>query len=83
MAIIYILKSLKDSKTYVGSTTDMERRLGEHNAGKVTSTKPRRPLELIYTEKVDTIEQARKREHYLKSAAGRRWLKKMVFNNGE
>ena len=47
---VYILTSLKDSKRYIGMTSDLNRRLNEHNSGKVKSTKNRRPLELIYTE---------------------------------
>ena len=47
---VYIFTSLKDSKRYIGMTSDLNRRLNEHNSGKVKSTKNRRPLELIYTE---------------------------------
>jgi len=73
--IIYILYSLKDKRTYVGSTDNLERRFFEHKAGLVKSTKNRLPVKLIYFEKFSSIDQARKREHYYKSCAGRKKLK--------
>ena len=73
--LIYILYSFKDKKTYVGSTDNLERRLLEHNNGKVAATRSRLPVKLIYFEKFCTIDEARKKEHYYKSCAGRKKLK--------
>ncbi len=47
---VYVLRSQKDKQFYIGFTKDIERRLGEHNAGKNTSTAKRRRLKLIYYE---------------------------------
>ncbi len=69
MFSLYILKSLKDNKLYIGSTSDLKRRLGEHNSGKVESTKPRRPFKLVYAEAYVDENEARKREHNLKLRA--------------
>jgi putative endonuclease len=66
MFYVYILKSLKDHKLYIGSTNDLERRLKEHNEGKCFSTKSRVPFELIYYEGYKAEHDARKREHNLK-----------------
>ena len=66
MYFIYVLKSLKDSQTYIGSTNDLERRLNEHNSGQVQSTKPRLPFKLIYFEGYLSEKDARHREHNLK-----------------
>ncbi len=52
MFYMYILKSKKDGKCYMGSTNDIERRIIEHNSGLVFSTKARIPLALIYYELV-------------------------------
>jgi len=41
---VYVLYSLKDNKLYIGYSTDVYRRLDEHNAGENTSTKYRRPF---------------------------------------
>jgi len=77
MHFTYILKSAKSGKFYVGMSADPERRLSEHNAGKVTSTKPGIPWEKVYQEEFETLAQARKREKYFKTAAGRRFRKKL------
>jgi len=66
MFYVYLLKSKKDNKLYLGSTNDLERRLKEHNDGKVFSTKPRRPFELIYYEAYKSEKDARYREKNLK-----------------
>ncbi len=66
MFYVYILKSLKDNKTYIGSTTNLKLRLEQHNAGKVISTKPRLPMKLIYYEAYYSEKDARHREHNLK-----------------
>lgn len=64
---IYILKSVKDDKFYIGQTNNLIDRLSRHNAGKVTATRNRRPLILIYKEKYESRAEAMKREKYLKS----------------
>jgi len=66
MFYVYILKSLKDQQTYIGSTTDLRRRIEEHNSGKVISTSPRLPLKLLYYEAYLSEKDARHREHNLK-----------------
>lgn len=75
MYFIYVLLSLKDQKTYVGYTDDFERRFKQHNSGYVKSTKHRIPFRLLFTEEFETSAEAKKRELYWKSGAGRRKLK--------
>lgn len=75
MSFIYLLLSKKDKKSYLGSTNDLDKRLNEHETGKCKSTKNRRPLKLIYSEKFKTLEKARIRENYLKTRKGRKELK--------
>jgi putative endonuclease len=75
VAFAYILKSLKDGKFYYGSTEDLETRLKAHNAGKVRSTKSRRPLVLHYREEFRTKREARMRELFFKTIEGYSWLK--------
>lgn len=74
---VYILKSLTDGSYYVGMSDNTERRLEEHNRGKVTSTKSKIPWEKIYEEEYGNRIEARQREKYLKSAAGRRFRKNL------
>jgi putative endonuclease len=66
MYYVYILKSLKDEKLYIGSTNDLRRRLSEHNNGLSRSTKARRPFEIRYYEACASGRDARTREYNLK-----------------
>jgi putative endonuclease len=76
MTFVYILHSDKFKRYYVGMSDNTERRLSEHNAGYVKSTKAFIPWKIIHQEKFEARIEARKREKYLKSAAGRRWRNK-------
>ena len=71
----YVILSVKFERYYVGLTANVEQRVKTHNTGKVKSTKPFIPWKLIHVEEHNTRQEARTREKYLKSAAGRRWRK--------
>jgi putative endonuclease len=75
MHYIYILRSKKDGKLYTGCTNDLQKRLKEHNANKVVSTKNRGAFELIYYEACINQQDAYTREKYLKTGMGKRYLK--------
>lgn len=81
MCYVYVLKSKKDSKHYIGSTIDLDRRVEDHNAGKVSSTRDRRPFELIYFEKFETKPLAEKKEKYFKTGDGRVVLKNLLAHH--
>ncbi len=72
---LYILRSKKDGKRYIGITENIERRLDEHQRGHVKSTRNRRPLELIYQEKFCNKQDAALRERFFKMGKGREFLK--------
>ena len=74
----YVLLSLKDGLHYIGYTNDLRKRFHEHQQGLVFSTKPRRPLELVYYEACRNREDAEQRERYLKSTTGRRFLAQRI-----
>ncbi len=78
MYYVYVLKSKKDSRFYIGFSTDLKQRLKEHNEGKVKSTKSRRPLELVYYEAYKDENKARRQELFYKTGQGRRILKKRL-----
>ena len=75
---VYILRSLKDSKFYIGSTADVAARLAYHNAGLQRSTKNRIPFELFYTETVSSKEDGLRREKEIKSYKGGNAFKKLL-----
>lgn len=75
---VYILKSLADGKNYIGYTENLRRRLEEHKRGYNFSTKFRRPFISIYLEAGRNQEDAKQRERYLKTTAGRRFIVKRL-----
>jgi putative endonuclease len=75
MYYAYILRSVKDGTFYYGSCEDINKRLRQHNAGKVRYTKGHRPYELFYCEKFSARIEAINREKFFKSIAGYRWLR--------
>ncbi len=75
---VYVLRSNKDGKFYIGQTTNLRIRLRRHFKGDVKSTYHRRPLELVYHEELDTRYDALKRERYFKSGPGKQFLKKKI-----
>jgi putative endonuclease len=75
MFYVYVLRSAYDGQLYTGCTRDLRNRLALHNAGKVPSTKDRRPFELIYYEACNDERDAFRREKYLKTSYGKRYIK--------
>ena len=71
---VYVLESMKDSKRYIGYTHNLKKRLEEHRNSRSFATKFRRPLELIYFEGCLHSEDAKRRERYLKTTQGNRFL---------
>jgi len=78
MHYTYVLKSLKDKKFYIGRSDDLRRRITEHKAGKVKSTKNRLPIELIFYEAFKNKLDAIRRENYFKTTKGKRALHIML-----
>lgn len=76
----YILLSHKDSRLYIGYTEDVHKRFALHSAGSVRATRHRRPLELIYFEAYKNQLDAKKRETFLKSGSGHRFIAKQLNN---
>lgn len=70
----YVLRSLKDQIRYIGSGESAAERLRRHNIGDYKFTKGHRPWKLIYKELYNTRSQSLKREKFLKSGQGRKWL---------
>jgi len=80
MASVYVIRSFKTRKIYIGSShfDDLSVRLKEHNKGDVKSTKFGRPWNILYSEHFETYTEARKREIFLKTGFGRKWLHEKI-----
>ena len=82
-AYTYVLK-LGDGSLYVGSTTDLARRMEQHKSGRGGRTTSLQPGELIYYEACRSLSEARKRERQLKTGYGRAYLKRrLAFELGD
>ena len=79
MFYVYVLRC-KDSQNYTGCTRDLHERMAWHRSGKVSSTAGRLPVELIYYEACLDEKDAFKREKYLKTTYGKRFIKSRCKN---
>jgi putative endonuclease len=75
---IGMLFAPKSGKRYTGHTSDLNRRLKEHNSGMCKSTKIDIDWKVIYAEEYPTRSEAMKREKWLKSGRGSRFLKTIM-----
>jgi putative endonuclease len=79
----YILRSLEKDFTYVGFTSNLNRRLSEHNKGLNQSTKHYRPFELNAYVAVKTKEKAEALEKYFKTGSGKAVLNKRILEDNK
>ena len=75
MHYVYVLQSEVDGRFYTGCTGDLRKRFQQHNDGKVPATQRRTPFKLIYYEASFSVHDAYRRERYLKTSYGKRYLK--------
>jgi len=76
---IYILQSRKNNRYYIGSTENIERRLNEHNEGRVKATRYLQPLELKFFHPFEKIREARQIEYKLKKLKNRKIIEKIIL----
>ena len=81
MIVVYVIRSIQTNRLYVGQTENVQLRLKEHNLGRSKYTSAFRPWEIIYTEEFLDRKGARTREIYLKSTAGKNFLRKKGIIN--
>ena len=73
---VYILKSINFDKYYVGYTTNINRRLNEHNSKSQIYSKNYAPWDLVTYTSFTNKQKATNFETYLKSHSGRAFLNK-------
>lgn len=70
-----------DGSLYKGHTNNIERRYQEHCLGfGAKHTKLHKPVKILYCEELSSLEEAVKREKYLKSGSGREFLRRILNN---
>lgn len=77
---VYILKSEKDHNWYTGCTSDLKKRLMQHNSSKRFPMRFRTPFKLIYYEACLNSKDAYAREKYLKTGMGKRFIRNRLKN---
>lgn len=75
---VYVIRSGRNRRYYVGSCGDIDNRLREHNSGETKSTKYGIPWKIIYTERFATEKEAYRREREIKSYKGGNAFKKLI-----
>jgi putative endonuclease len=75
MYFVYVLRSEATGRHYVGYTSDLTQRLGQHNSGITKSTRNRGPWKLIHQESFPARADGMRREKFLKTGQGREELK--------
>jgi len=75
---VYILQSDLDDSYYIGYTSDLERRLIDHNDGRSRYTSKKVPWKLVYTESYNSKSEALKRERFLKKQRNREFYRKLI-----
>ena len=78
MFFAYVLKSVHHDFFYKGHCQNLEKRLEQHNAGMTESIRPYTPFTIVYAEEFQTESESILREKYFKTAAGRRFIKKIL-----
>ncbi len=78
---VYILQSESDTGYYIGYTSNLARRIREHNLGKTRSLKHRRPLRLVYFEEYSSKSEAEAREQQIKSWKGGTAFKQLLVES--
>ncbi len=77
MFYVYILR-LNNNQLYTGYTSDLKRRIAEHQTGQSEFTAKRLPVELIHYEAYKLESDARRREKFLKTTEGKELLRKQI-----
>jgi len=80
MFFVYVLSSITKNYIYVGLTSDLERRISDHNNGYNKTTKAYSPFKIIFVEEHSSRIAARSREKYLKSGIGKEYIRKVILN---
>jgi len=78
MFYVYIIQSVKDCSFYIGSTSDIDRRIKQHNNGESKYTSKRGTWSLVYFEVLNTRSESLKRERFLKKQRNIEFYSRLV-----
>jgi putative endonuclease len=79
--VVYILESQIDGTFYIGYTSDLEKRLSQHNSGKTKYTSRKIPWKVVYREEITIKSEALKRKRFLKKQRNRDFYLNLIRKN--
>ena len=79
---LYVLKSAKTGRFYIGHTNCLERRLAEHNGGQTRSTRSGVPWRLVHQESFTEKPAAAARERQIKAWKSHRSIEELIASSG-
>ncbi len=79
MGYVYILRSLKNSRYYIGSTVNFNRRLQQHKQGRIKATMNLLPIEKMFVQRYNTTRTAKKIEYWLKKQKDKGLIEKVIL----
>jgi putative endonuclease len=82
LGYVYILRSQKNNRFYIGSTDNIDKRLKEHNLGKSKYTSESGPWKIVFQQEFGTLKLARQVEIKLKKLKNKNVLEKII-NKGK
>ena len=83
MWFVYVLRSEKKGRHYVGHTKNLEKRLKQHNDGKTRSLKAHLPVRVVYVEERSSKQEAYRREKQIKNYKGGEAFKRLVGDGNQ
>ena len=81
MFYVYLLTNTNDDRIYIGSTSDLKKRMQEHETGQCKFTKPLLPIKLEAYFAVSSETKARELEKFLKCGSGRAFINKRILSD--
>lgn len=75
---VYILRGLRTGRFYIGSTSDLGRRLAQHQQGQTATTKRLGEFELVFEQEFSSLAEARAAERRLKRWKRRDFIEKII-----
>lgn len=76
-SMVYILRC-NNGRYYIGSTPDLDRRIAQHQEGKVAATRYVRPVSLAFSQEFPSLTVARKTEYALKAKKSRAIIEQII-----
>ena len=83
MCWVYILKNEETNRYYIGSTSNLSRRLKQHALGSTRTTRILKTDKLVYQEEFSNVAEAKLREKKLKSYKSKKYIEWLISNKSK